>query len=119
MYKKVSINPNIKPSEEGNYSIDISPLNNTIALSTNNTCSLYQKNQFIESEEKLQQIPSISFQDTITSSKFTKNGNHLVISDFEYKLSLYSTSMDNQPPELVHQFEPGNCNFLFYIIFLL
>ena len=118
MYKKVSINPNIKPSEEGNYSIDISPLNSASAFCTNNTCSLYQKNQFIESQDKPQQIPSISFQDTITSSKFTKNGNHLVISDFEYKLSLYSTSMDNQPPELVHQFEPGNCNFLFYIIFL-
>ena len=32
MYKKVSINPNIKPSEEGNYSIDISPLTNTISF---------------------------------------------------------------------------------------
>lgn len=112
MFKKVSINPNIKPSNEGNYSIDISPLNSTIAYSTNNTCSLYQKNQFIESQEKLQQIPSLSFQDTITSSKFTKNGNHLIISDFEYKLSLYTTSMDNQQPELSQQFEPGNCNII-------
>ena len=38
MFKKVSVNSNVQFSDEGNYSIDISPSTSEIALSTNNTC---------------------------------------------------------------------------------
>ena len=107
MFKKVSVNPNVQFSDEGNYSIDISPSTSEIALSTNNTCSIYSKDIFIENQDKLPNVPQIQLGNTITNSKYTKNGNTLIISDFEYKISLYSPSENSI--ELKHQFDPGNC----------
>ena len=43
MFKQLEINPNFIYNEGGNYSIDISPINEDIVICTNNTCNIYSK----------------------------------------------------------------------------
>jgi len=97
MYKPIKYNPSIKLSEFGNYSIDINPINSDILISNNTTCSVYPKELFLSqspienNQNNNNSNNKIESDDTIIYSKFSKDGEFIYTSDYEFYLKKYNS----------------------------
>ena len=107
MFKQLEINPNFIYNEGGNYSIDISPINEDIVICTNNTCNIYSKENFLSKDVNL--IPKnqnkIESKDDYVYSKFSDDGKFLYTSDFEFNIKKYEIENNYN---LSQTFQPGN-----------
>ena len=112
MFKQLEINPNLNFREGGNYSIDISPINEDIVICTNNTCNIYSKENFLSKDNLIPKNQNkIESKDDFIYSKFSDDGKFLYTSDFEFNIKKYEIENNYN---LSQTFQPGNLKILFF-----